>query len=149
MRICGTTQRQFRDFQIHFVEQRFGSPGKVVHFAGHTKFPSLLQKLIPEFCHAERLNRALPEANRIARTTANPRTLGRKKDETLGADRAIPVRLPEHLACKGAEEFFAAAYQVPGTGCASVLGRPLAIPTFVSEEITEFRPFEAARGQRK
>jgi hypothetical protein len=51
--LCGTTQHQFRDFQILFVKHRFGSPGKVVHFARHTKSPSLLQKLAPEFCREE------------------------------------------------------------------------------------------------
>lgn len=34
--LCGTIKRKFRDFQIHFVEQIFGSPGKVIHFGGHT-----------------------------------------------------------------------------------------------------------------
>jgi hypothetical protein len=45
--LCGTTQHQFRDFQILFVKHRFGSPGKVVHFAVHTKLPFLLQKRLP------------------------------------------------------------------------------------------------------
>ena len=110
--LCGTTQHQFRDFQIHFVKQRFGSRGRVVGLAGSTKFPCLLKKLAPEFCREKRRTGVLSEENLIARTTANPRALARKKDETLGADRAIPDRVPEHLACKGAEEFFAAACQV-------------------------------------
>jgi hypothetical protein len=38
------------------------------------------------------------EENRIERTTANPRASARKKDETLVADRAIPIRVPERLA---------------------------------------------------
>ena len=37
------------DFQIHFVKQHFGVPGRVVGLAGHTKFPCLLQELAPEF----------------------------------------------------------------------------------------------------
>jgi len=40
--LCRTIQHQFRDFQIHFVKQRFGSRGKLVHLADHTKLPSLL-----------------------------------------------------------------------------------------------------------
>ena len=130
-----------------FRKQRFDSPGRVVGLAGHTKLPCLPEKLAPEFWREKRRTGVLSEENLIARTTANPRALARKKDETLGADRAIPVRVPEHFTCKGAEEFFAAAYQVPGTCCASELGRPLAIPTFVGEEITEFRPLEATHAQ--
>jgi hypothetical protein len=42
--LCGTIQRQLRDFQMHFVKQRFGSPGRVVSLAGHMKFPCLPQK---------------------------------------------------------------------------------------------------------
>jgi hypothetical protein len=52
--LCGTTQHHFRDFQIHFVEQRFGSPGKLVGSAGHTKLPSLLRKSAPDRCRDER-----------------------------------------------------------------------------------------------
>jgi hypothetical protein len=96
--LCDTTQHQFRDFQIHFVEQLFGIPSTVVGLAGHTKFPFLVKKLASESCHEERRTGVLSEENRIARTTANPRALARKKDETLDADRAIPVRVPEHLA---------------------------------------------------
>jgi len=40
--LCGTIPGQFRNYQIHFVRQHFGSPGKVVHFAGHTKLPSMM-----------------------------------------------------------------------------------------------------------
>jgi hypothetical protein len=54
MRICGTIPGQFRNFQTPFMEQRFGGSGRVIGLAVYTKFPSLLQKLIPEFCHAER-----------------------------------------------------------------------------------------------
>ena len=147
--LCSTTQHHFCDFQIHFVEQRFGSSGGVANFSRHTKLPLLLQKLTPESLRKERRTGDLSEENRIERTTANPRASARKKNETLGTDRTIPVRVPENLASEGPEEFFAAAYQVPGTCCASELGRPLAIPTFVSDEIAEFRPFEAAHGQCK
>jgi hypothetical protein len=52
--LCGTTQGQFPNFQILFVKQRFGSPGKVVHLAGHAKLPSLLRELAPEFWREER-----------------------------------------------------------------------------------------------
>jgi len=94
------------------VKQHFGTSGRVCYVVGHTKLPFFLQELAGEFWREER--RTLPywEENRIERTTANPRALARKKDETLGADRAIPVRVPAHFACKGAEEFFAAACQV-------------------------------------
>jgi hypothetical protein len=39
-----TTQHQFRNYQIPFVKRRFGSRGKLVGSAGHTKLPSLLRK---------------------------------------------------------------------------------------------------------
>lgn len=40
---CGTIPVNFRDFQIHFVEQRFGSRGNVADPADHAKLPSLMQ----------------------------------------------------------------------------------------------------------
>jgi hypothetical protein len=40
---CGTTQHQFRDFQILFVKRRFGSRGNVADPADHAKLPSLMQ----------------------------------------------------------------------------------------------------------
>ena len=40
--LCRTIQLQFRHFQIHFVKQRFGTPGKLVGSVGQTKLPSLL-----------------------------------------------------------------------------------------------------------
>jgi hypothetical protein len=42
--LCGTIQRQLSDFQIHFVKQFLGNPGKVVDLADHTKKASFLQK---------------------------------------------------------------------------------------------------------
>jgi hypothetical protein len=117
-----------------FRGQRFGSSGGPPNFSRHTKLPFFLQKLAPEFWREERRTGILSEENRIERTTANSRASARKKDETVGADRAIPVRVPEHLACEGAAKFFAPACQVPGTCCASELGPPLALPAFVSDE---------------
>jgi hypothetical protein len=52
--VCGTTQSQFRDFQIHFVEQYFGESGRAARLVGHTKLPFLLHKLAPEFSREER-----------------------------------------------------------------------------------------------
>jgi hypothetical protein len=54
MRICGNIQGQFPNYQIHFVKQGFGSPGKLVSSAGHTKLPSLLRKSAPDRCRDER-----------------------------------------------------------------------------------------------
>lgn len=68
--LSGTNQHQFRHFQIHFVTQRFGSPGKLVGSAGHTKLPLLLRKLALASCREER--RSYREENRIERTTTNP-----------------------------------------------------------------------------
>ena len=41
---CGTTQHQFRDFQILFVKRRFGSRGSIADLADHAKLPSLIAK---------------------------------------------------------------------------------------------------------
>jgi len=97
--LCGTIPGQFHDFQIHFVEQHFGNHAKAVQFAGYTKLPSLPQKLAPTSCREESGSGVVSEENRIARTTENPRASARKKNETLGADRAISVRVPKHIAC--------------------------------------------------
>jgi len=133
---CRTIPGQFHDYQIHFMRQHFGSPSKAVHFADHTKLPFLLQNLAPESCHEERRTGVLSEENRIARTTSNPRALGRQSDATVGTDRPASERVPEHPAREGAEEFLAAGCQVPGTCCASELEPPLALPAFVSDKIT-------------
>ena len=118
------------------MKQHFRGFGRVGHLIGHTKFPFLLQKLAPEFWHEKRRTRVLSEENRIACTTANPRASAREKDATLGADRTIPVHVPQHFACEGAAKFREAACQASGTCCASELGPPLALPAFVSDGIT-------------
>jgi hypothetical protein len=62
--LCGTTQHQFRDFQIHFVKQCFGSPGKLVDLADLAKLPSLLEKTAPVSCRDERRTGISEEGNR-------------------------------------------------------------------------------------
>jgi hypothetical protein len=58
----------------------------------------------------------------------------------MGADRSASECVPEHLACEGAEEFLAAASEVSAHRATSRVGCAIGIPTFVSEEITEFGP---------
>lgn len=105
--------------------------GRAANFSRHTKSPFLLQKLAPKFWREECRTGVLSEENRIERTTANSRASARKKDETMGADWAIPVRVPEHLPCKGPAQFFAAACEISpdrrpsGVRCA--VGAPAAL----------------------
>ena len=110
--LCGSTRCQFRNYQIHFVEQRFWQFRAGCQFSRQTKLRVFAAKTGSRVLARGKQNRSLSEKNRIARTTANPRASARKKDETLGADRTIPFSVPEHLACEGAEEFLAAACEV-------------------------------------
>jgi hypothetical protein len=130
------TQRQFRNYQLHFVKKHFGTSGGVGHLVGHTKLPFLLQELAPEFCHKERRTGVLSEENRIARTTANPRASARKKDEPLGADREASERVPELLAREGATKFREAVCQVSPDWGATGFDAVVGLPAFVSDEIT-------------
>jgi hypothetical protein len=61
MRICGTIQGQFRDFQIHFVKQHFGEFRQVGHLVGHTKLPSFAAKTESRVLSREAQNRSLAE----------------------------------------------------------------------------------------
>jgi len=109
----GERQGQFRDFQIHFVEQYFGSPGRATPSVGHTKLSSLLQKLAPEFCREERRPQVFVwrKSNHACKTTSS-RAPARQINAKMGAGRSASECVPEHLACEGAEEFLAAASQV-------------------------------------
>jgi hypothetical protein len=124
---CGTTQRQFRDFQIHFVRQHFGSSGRAASFSRHTKLPFLLRELAPEFWREERRTPAYWEENRIERTTENPRTLARQSNAKVGAAGSPSERVPELPGFSGAEEFLAAACQVSADRRTSGVERSLGV----------------------
>jgi hypothetical protein len=111
--LCGPIPGQFRDFQIHFVRQQFGSPGGAANFSKHLKLPFLLQELAHEFWREERGTGVLSEENRIERKITNTRASGRKSNAKMGAEGTPSWYLPRLFAREGAEEFFAPAYQVP------------------------------------
>jgi len=126
--LSGTTQRQFRDFHIHFVKLHFGSPGRASHSVGHTKFPFLLQELAHEFWREERRTGVLSEENRIERKITNTRASGSKSNAKMGAEGTPSRYLRRLFAREGAEEFFAANREVSkdrgAAGFDAVVGLP-------------------------
>lgn len=81
--LCRTTQGQFPNFQIHLLERISRRSSSLTQIAGSAELPDLLanpfEALGKDFKHA-------------CKTTGSP-AFARRKDETVGADWAIPVHL--------------------------------------------------------
>ena len=88
------------------------------------------------------------KSNHACKTRATP-AFARQINAKMGIDRPASECVPEYLACEGAEEFLAAACQVSEDRGAAGFDAVVGLPTFVNEEITEFRMFEVTYGKKR
>jgi hypothetical protein len=96
-----------------FREAAFRQSGQACSSRRAHEIAIIAAKTARASCRGEARNRSFIGGKGNERTAANPRASARKKNEPLGADRAVPLRAPEHLCCEGATEFREADRPLP------------------------------------